>query len=199
MQRQTLRSSSTKSIRRERPREVKLVNHVPPAGAAEESETRQPRPRCGWSNLSTGSLLLDSRRRRQLSAGSTRVGDRTSVVLADPGCPDLLWVADISRSPGPAGPLVSRLPQVAGALAGEVSSVVRSTRGALALQAHDLLRPSQPRADHLEARCSSLSRRTFGCSTSWRFLPVPARRLARGLCDDLRSSRLRGGLAGAHL
>ena len=28
VQRQTLRSSSTKSIRRERPREVKLVNHV---------------------------------------------------------------------------------------------------------------------------------------------------------------------------
>ena len=58
VQRQTLRSSSTKSIRRESLWEVKLVSHVPPAGAAAGSEARQPHPRCGWSSSSTGSLLL---------------------------------------------------------------------------------------------------------------------------------------------
>ena len=48
---------------------------------------------------------------------ATRIDLRRSSL--DPGCPDVLRVADSSRSPDPAGPLVFRFPQVAGAPQGE--------------------------------------------------------------------------------
>ena len=185
VQRQTLRSSSTKSIRRDRPREVKLVNHVPPAGAAEESEARQPRPRCVWSNSSTGSLLLGDasaalgperhpllrKGARHLvfpckgCLGCSRAGDAPTIGRENDCCggncsagAPAMWidcggprwflgaptlrVANSSRSSDPAGPLVCRFPQATGAPLGEESSVVKSIRGALVLQAHDPLRPS---------------------------------------------------------
>ena len=55
-QRRTPRSSSTKSIRRESPREAKLFNHGPPAGAAAGGEAHLPRPLRGWPDSSTCTL-----------------------------------------------------------------------------------------------------------------------------------------------